>query len=65
MTRQTRQYEDSDKKAPEHENTGNRETLEESKIICRCEEVSKKTLLEMIKLMISDLAFWKKTKGQK
>ena len=27
---------------------------------CRCKEVSKKTLPEMIKLMVDDLAFWKK-----
>jgi len=32
---------------------------------CRCKEVSKKTFPEMLKLMISDLAFWKKTKGRK
>jgi len=32
---------------------------------CRCKEVSKKTLPEMFRLMISDLSFWKKTKGQK
>jgi hypothetical protein len=37
----------------------------ENDIICRCKEVSKKTFPEMVKLMISDLAFWKKTKGQK
>jgi hypothetical protein len=29
---------------------------------CRCKEVAKKTPFEMLKLMISDLAFWKKTK---
>ena len=27
---------------------------------CRCEEVSKKTPRELLKLMLSDLAFWKK-----
>lgn len=27
---------------------------------CRCKEVSKKTLPEMIKLMIKDLTSWKK-----
>ncbi len=27
---------------------------------CRCKEVSKKTIPEMLKLMLRDLAFWKK-----
>lgn len=29
-------------------------------ITCRCEEVSKKTISEMLRLMLGDLAFWKK-----
>ncbi len=29
---------------------------------CRCQEVSKKTVPELLKIMISDLAFWKKAK---
>jgi hypothetical protein len=28
---------------------------------CRCEETSKMSARELLKLMISDLAFWKKT----
>ncbi len=32
---------------------------------CRCKEVAKKTPREMLNLMISDLAFWKKAKGNK
>lgn len=36
----------------------NKETAEDS---CRCKEVSKKTVPEMLKLMMSDLAFWKKS----
>jgi len=32
---------------------------------CRCKEVSEKTFPEMFRLMISDLSFWKKTKGKK
>jgi len=32
---------------------------------CRCKEVSEKTFPEMFRLMINDLSFWKKTKGQK
>lgn len=27
---------------------------------CRCKEVSKKTPMELLKLMINDLAIWKK-----
>jgi hypothetical protein len=27
---------------------------------CRCKEVSKKTVPELLKVMIRDLAFWKK-----
>jgi hypothetical protein len=29
---------------------------------CRCKEVSRKSLPELLKLLINDLAFWKKTK---
>ncbi len=29
---------------------------------CRCKEVSKKTIPQMLKLMLSDLAFWKKVR---
>ncbi len=29
---------------------------------CRCKETSKKTVPELFRLMISDLAFWRKTK---
>ncbi len=32
---------------------------------CRCKEVSKKSPREMLKLMIDDMSFWKKGKGQK
>jgi hypothetical protein len=28
---------------------------------CRCKEVSKKTVPELLKVVISDLAFWKKS----
>ncbi len=30
---------------------------------CRCKEVSKKRLPELIRMMIDDLAFWKKGNG--
>ena len=29
---------------------------------CRCKETAKKTPIGMLKLMLSDLAFWKKKK---
>jgi hypothetical protein len=35
---------------------------EEAKDSCRCEEVSKKKPVELLKLMFDDLAFWKKKK---
>jgi len=63
MTIYNRQNDDSDKR--DDADSGERKMDEGSEIECRCKEVSKKTLPEMIKLMISDLAFWKKTKGRK
>ncbi|MEW6107840.1 MAG: hypothetical protein AB1632_01535 [Nitrospirota bacterium] len=38
------------------------EKKESSEDSCRCEEVSKKTLPELLKLMLKDLAFWKKNR---
>jgi len=32
---------------------------------CRCKEVSKKTVPELLKVMISDLAFWKRSRIKK
>lgn len=29
---------------------------------CRCKEVSKKSISELLKVAVSDLSFWKKTK---
>jgi hypothetical protein len=29
---------------------------------CRCKDVSKKSFTELLKLMVSDLVFWRKTK---
>jgi hypothetical protein len=37
-------------------------TDENDQNACRCREVSKKSLPELLKLMAGDLAFWKKTK---
>jgi len=33
--------------------------------LCRCKEVSKKTVPEMLRLMVSDLAFWKRAGKKK
>jgi hypothetical protein len=35
-------------------------TEEPDEDACRCKEVSKKTPMELLKLMINDLAIWKK-----
>ncbi|MCC6346721.1 MAG: hypothetical protein IT388_05980 [Nitrospirales bacterium] len=32
---------------------------------CRCKEVARKPLPELLRLMLRDLAFWKKTEGPK
>jgi hypothetical protein len=42
-----------------------KEVKEGNEESCRCKEVAKKTPREMLKLMVSDMAFWKKGKGQK
>lgn len=64
MTRNERQSADTDKGSLEKKKPDNR-GAEEVTEGCRCEEVSKKTLPEMLKLMLSDLAFWKKKKEHK
>ena len=38
---------------------------QEAEESCRCKEASKKTPLELLKLMINDLSFWKKEQGHK
>ncbi len=49
----------SSKQPPEKEKPAEQEAEEG----CRCKEASKKTPLELLKLMISDLSFWKKEQG--
>ena len=45
-----------------HSEKGNKDSLKEvAEESCRCKEVSKKTVPEMLKLMVGDLAFWKKS----
>jgi hypothetical protein len=41
------------------------DTADVSDISCRCKEVSKKTIPEMLRLMLNDLAVWKKNKYRK
>ena len=60
MTRDRKQAVGPDKKHPENNKSGEMKANEGSEENCRCKEVSKKTLPEMIKLMLKDLTFWKK-----
>lgn len=63
MTQQKQPPDSSGKRPGETVKPGEQEAGEGSKVSCRCKEVSKKTLPEMLRLMLSDLAFWKKAKG--
>ncbi|MBS1115598.1 MAG: hypothetical protein H6Q94_1327 [Nitrospirae bacterium] len=65
MTHQPGQSDGIDKRPDEKEISDEREAGEGGEITCRCKEVSKKTFPEMLRLMISDLVFWKKAKGPK
>ena len=46
----------------DQENTAARHVHENTEEDCRCKEVSRKSVPELFKLMVSDLAFWKKDK---
>lgn len=52
------------KSSRESEKTAGQEA-DLSEDACRCKEVSKKTVPEMLRLMLDDLAFWKKAKERK
>jgi hypothetical protein len=65
MTEHQRQAAGPVNRPEEKEKPGKRETGEGDESVCRCKEVSKKTFPEMLKLMLSDLIFWKKTKEHK
>lgn len=65
MTRHRKQSAGSGKGPFEKEKSKKRELEDVSEDICRCKEVSKKRLPEMLKLMVSDLAFWRKVKKHK
>ncbi len=49
------------------ENRGQGEQKKEEVVddFCRCKEVSKKTVPEMLRLMVSDLAFWRRSEKKK
>jgi hypothetical protein len=57
MKRHEQKAADSGKEAVESERPGDHKAGEDD---CRCKEVSKKSMPELIKLMLDDLAFWKK-----
>ena len=65
MTRQKQNYDSTGKRPDEKGKTAEQEAGEAGEITCRCKEVSKKTLPDLLRLMIKDLAFWKKTKAHK
>jgi len=65
MTAEQRHSGIKDKSSVEREKPAGRQEEDVSEDSCRCKEVSKKTIPEMLKLMLSDLAFWKKAKGGK
>ena len=65
MTIEKQSYESNDKGPDEKGNPVQQEAGEAGEITCRCKEVSKKTLPELLRLMIKDLAFWNKAKGHK
>ena len=54
-------------KGPSEENgkKGGQIKEEVAEGLCRCKEVSKKTVPEMLRLMVSDLAFWKRAGKKK
>jgi hypothetical protein len=65
MTRQKQNYDSSDKSPDKKGKTAGQEAGEAGEISCRCKEVSEKTLPELLRIAIKDLAFWKKTKAHK
>jgi len=65
MTREQRYSGDKGNRFTQGEKPAAQDSEDVSEDSCRCKEVSKKTLPEMLKLMLSDLAFWKKAKSRK
>ena len=60
MTKKQQQVAGADRQPSEKEGSGR-----EGRENCRCKEISQKTVPEMLKLMISDVAFWKKPRARK
>ena len=65
MTRQKENYDSSGKRPDGKGTPADQKEGDAGEITCRCKEVSKKTLPELLSLMIKDLAFWKKAKTRK
>jgi hypothetical protein len=65
MTQHQRQSDSPGNGPVEKERSVEQEAEEGDEIICRCKEVSKKTFPELLKLMLRDLFFRKKTKRDK
>ena len=65
MAKLKQNYESPDNRPDEKGKPAEEKADEAGEITCRCKEVSKKTLPELLRLMIKDLAFWKKAKAQK
>ncbi len=59
MAQDQEQLAGSGKKPVEKEKEPKKEEVGES---CRCEEVARKTPRELFRLMLSDLAFWRRKK---
>jgi len=62
MTEHREQTAVPDKKKPEGQTPSGNESGEAREDHCRCKEVSKMRPAEMLKLVIGDLAFWRKAR---
>lgn len=50
---------------PQKDTSGEQGTEQMSDDNCRCKEVSEKRFTEMLRLMLNDLAFWKKDRPRR
>ena len=62
MTAQQKHSDGKGKSSAERKKPAEREAGVVGDDSCRCKEVSKKTIPQMLKLMLSDLAFWRKVR---
>lgn len=62
MTKDKQQSVDSDKTFSAENKSGQQKPEFGSDDTCRCEEVSRKSFSDLLKLMLADLTFWKKKK---